>query len=54
MKKLYQAPAMKVAIIRNEDVLTMISGDPAHDGLGIENSQSKVKDIYDFTSRFGG
>ena len=54
MKKFYETPAVSVATIRNEDVLTAISGFPTYEGFGVENAQSKVKNVYDFTTKFGG
>ena len=54
MKKFYENPTVSVAIVRNEDVLTAISGNPSYTGFGVENAQSKVKNVYDFTKQFGG
>ena len=53
MKKFYETPTVSVATIRNEDVLTATSGLPTYTGFGVENSQSKVKNVYDFTTKFG-
>lgn len=47
MKKIYEAPAMKIAIVHNEDVLTASAGN--YEGFNLEGNQSAVKNIYDFS-----
>ena len=47
MKKLYLSPAVNIFVIRNEDVLTTISGN--YEGFNVENQRSIVKNVYDFS-----
>lgn len=54
MKKFYETPTVSVATIRNEDVLTATSGTVTYEGFQTENSATKVKNVYDFTTKFGG